>query len=134
MSPTPPQEQPTAPTLQIPRALATILADVRLLMVAVVGLFGSGFYAYAQVREVAQSTATQTTAGLDASVGVLTTRLAAHEAASLYTHDEIREELKDLRADTRATRAEVEGLRADLRRLFPALPSVDAGSRDGGVQ
>lgn len=116
---------------KIARALAVLITDVRLVLVAVVGIFASGFVAYAQVETVARNTASATTSTLDASVGALKARIEEHEKASSLTHSLISTEVLGLKAETAKTRAEVEGLRDDLRRLFPALPPRT--QHDGGL-
>lgn len=110
-----------------PKILTTILADVRLVLGSVVILFAGGFVAYAQVERVATGAATQTTAGLDASVRQTEQALAAHAAAADHVHEQLRDEVVDLRGDVRDTKREVEGLRRDLRLLFPALPRTSDG-------
>lgn len=123
---------PIDPTPQIPappKILTTILTDVRLVLGSVAILFAGGFVAYAQVERVATGAATQQTAGLDASVRQAEQALAAHAAAADHVHEQLRDEVVDLRTDVRDTKREVEGLRRDLRLLFPALPRA----ADGGT-
>lgn len=122
--------EPTDPTTQIPappKILTTILTDVRLVLGSVAILFAGGFVAYAQVERVASAAATQQTAGLDASVRQAEQALAAHAAAADHVHEQLRDEVVDLRTDVRDTKREVEGLRRDLRLLFPSLPRASDG-------
>lgn len=122
--------EPTDPTTQIPappKILTTILTDVRLVLGSVAILFAGGFVAYAQVERVASAAATQQTAGLDASVRQAEQALAAHAAAADHVHEQLRDKVVDLRTDVRDTKREVEGLRRDLRLLFPSLPRASDG-------
>lgn len=123
------EQQPTASDLIFSK-LKTLVTDVRLLLVAIVGLFLTGVTALAQVQTVARAEAKQTVAGLDASVDALKARLESHEQASQLTHRLLSDEVVELKDETKQTRQQVEGLREDLRRLFPSLPPV---ARDGGA-
>lgn len=124
---TPTNTEPPTPIPAPPKILTTILTDVRLVLGSVAILFAGGFVAYAQVERVASTVATQQTAGLDASVRAQEQALASHAAAADHVHEALRTEVVELRSDVRETRHEVEGLRRDLRLLFPALPRAPDG-------
>lgn len=89
------------------------LTDVRWLLViglgSVLGVFGTGWKAMAQVREEAKDAATEATAGLST------------EQAALKAN------VRDLREEVADVKAEVRELRKDLRLLFPKLPAPDGG-------
>ena len=110
------------------RLLRTILTDVRLLLAAMVAVFLGGYAALAQVQGVAERTARVEVQAHDASVVSMQKRLETHESQSAHTHTMLQTEVQGLKVDVQQTHAEVEGLRRDLRQLFPTLPrSIDGG-------
>jgi cell division protein FtsB len=95
------------------------LADVRILIGAVcfmcVTVFGGGYAVAQQIRTEAQETAATS---------------AKTETAGIRTEQEAQKRaIADLGAEVADTKAEVRGLRQDLRALFPALPRLP---KDGG--
>lgn len=101
-----------------------MLSDVRIVMAfaaaSVVAVFGGGWAAYAQVRDVAHEVGADAARTATAGVQALDTRVSAVEVR-----------VKEQGEDVRDLKDEVRGLRKDLRRLFPALPALPA---DGGGQ
>ncbi len=115
----------TIPTeVQLVKSLKTVITDIRILLglgvAIVVGLFGGGWAAYAQVREVAKDEATIT-------ARVETAGLREEQAAVKASLAIVRDEGRDTREEVRETRTEVRGLRDDLRVIWPRLPATDAG-------
>ena len=97
------------------------LSDVRIILGALagvaIGLFGGGWAAFAQVREVARDEARNVTAGI-----------GEEQKALQHSVAELRGDVADAREENRDTKAEVRGLRTDLRAIFPKLPAMDGGA------
>jgi hypothetical protein len=111
------------------KILRSILTDVRLVLAAVVAIFLGGFAALAQIQGVAEKTAKMEVQAVDASVKTLQARGDAHESQSGHVHQMLQQDVSSLKAEVTQTRTEVEGLRRDLRFLFPTLPrSIDGGA------
>lgn len=125
---TPDTTPPPAPPDGL-KILRSILTDVRLVLALLVAVFLGGFTALAQIQTVAEKTAKSEVEAVDASVKTLQARLATHEDQSGHTHQMLQRDVVELKDSVTQTRSEVEGLRRDLRLLFPTLPPV---SRDGG--
>lgn len=111
------------------RLLRTILTDVRLVLAAMVAVFLGGYAALAQVQGVAERTARVEVQAIDASVKAMQERIETHESQSAHTHVMLQTEVQGMKVEVQQTRSEVEGLRRDLRQLFPTLPR----STDGGT-
>lgn len=98
------------------------LGDVRWLLVlgvgSVVGLFGGGWKALAQVREVAREEARAV--AKEETAGVMTELEAVKvlQKAQTATTAQVLEEMAD-------TRNEVRGLRRDLRTALPKIPPLE---------
>lgn len=114
----------------ISEQLRTIVIDSRIILGGIAALAVTGWVALAQVQTTAEREARKVADPVDASVVTLKDRLATHEQQSQLTHRLLSDEVVELKDETRQTRAQVEGLREDLRRLFPALPPVP---KDGGT-
>lgn len=125
---TPDTTPPPAPPDGL-KILRSILTDVRLVLALLVAVFLGGFTALAQIQTVAEKTAKSEVEAVDASVKTLQVRLTTHEDQSGHTHQMLQRDVVELKDSVTQTRSEVEGLRRDLRLLFPTLPPV---SRDGG--
>lgn len=100
------------------------------MLAGLVVVFVGGFSAMAQIQTVAEKTAKAEVGAVDASVRTLQVRLTTHEDQSGHTHQMLQRDVMELKDSVTQTRSEVEGLRRDLRLLFPTLPPVV--SRDGG--
>lgn len=127
-TPAPPPSPPPPSQPGLGDLVRTVLTDVRILIGAVVALFLAGAAAFAQVQTIADRTVRQETASLDASLKVQAQALVAHQTTSDATHRLLTDEVAGLKIEVRETRSEVEGLRRDLRRLFPSLPPMDGGT------
>lgn len=125
---TPPETTPPPAPPDGLKILRSILTDVRLVIALLVAVFLGGFTALAQIQDVAEKTATKQVEAVDASVKTLQTRMETHETQSGHTHQMLQRDVVELKDSVSQTRSEVEGLRRDLRLLFPTLPPV----RDGG--
>lgn len=99
-------------------ALKTLILDVRVLLVAVVALFGGGWVALAQVDNRASSVAEGKLRSYETRLTAVEERQAADASITNHRLDELQNEVREGAAETRA-------LRKDLRELFPRL-------RDGG--
>lgn len=99
-------------------ALKTLILDVRVLLVAVVALFGGGWVALAQVDDRASSVAESKLRSYETRLTAVEERQAADASITNHRLDELQNEVREGAAETRA-------LRKDLRELFPRL-------RDGG--
>lgn len=132
MSETAGTEAPKKKSDPVTEQLRTIVFDSRLILAAIAALAGTGWVALAQVQTTAEREAHKVADPVDASVVTLKERLATHEQQSQLTHRLLSDEVVELKDETRQTRAQVEGLREDLRRLFPALPPLPP-ARDGGT-
>lgn len=128
------QQQKKQEKADLHTLVSTVLTDVRWILVGIAGIFGLGFAAYGQVQTLAKTEAQRESHAivdkLDASVKSTGDRLEAHILDSKLVHDRVVRVAEGAAEESRATRKEVEGLREDLRRIFPALPPVQ---RDGGV-
>lgn len=85
--------------------IGAALKDSRMLLAALGVLFGGGFYAYGQVRDVARSEAETVIRPLSEVVKIMSTDLDRHRA----DEDLLQREMRDLRED-------LHGLRNDLKK------------------
>lgn len=95
------------------RTLSSVHGLLALGCAAVVGLFGGGWAAFAQVRQVAheegKTAALAVVAGLPEKVDALTASVTG------------------LREDAAEAKGELRGVREDFRIAFPRLPKLDGG-------
>ena len=104
----------------------TILTDVRLVLVALVAIFGSGWVALDQVEGKATAAAQRELQRFDSRLTTLEDRQQADASTTAHRFELLQGEIRDVKANVDDARTETRLLRNDLRQLFPRL-------KDGGA-